>query len=126
MESDFSRQATTLDIREAVIAPRSPWQNAYAERVIGSIRRECLDHVVVIGERIFGGSCRSTSTTTIGPAHIYPLVRTHPSIGRCSDRATAGWWRFRALVGSIMSTYGERRERIGRISRRHRDTGGRE
>jgi putative transposase len=46
----FSRQAKTLDIREAVIAPRSPWQNAYAERVIGSIRRECLDHVVVIGE----------------------------------------------------------------------------
>jgi len=47
----FSRQAKTLDIRETVIAPRSPWQNAYAERVIGSIRRECLDHVVVIGER---------------------------------------------------------------------------
>jgi hypothetical protein len=34
----FSRQARMLDIREAVIAPRSPWQNAYAERVIGSIR----------------------------------------------------------------------------------------
>src|SRR5213594_1186688 len=47
----FSRQARILDIREAVIAPRSPWQNAYAERVIGSIRRECLDHVVVISER---------------------------------------------------------------------------
>jgi transposase InsO family protein len=47
----FSRQARLLDIREAVIAPRSPWQNAYAERVIGSIRRECLDHVVVVGER---------------------------------------------------------------------------
>src|SRR3989449_4631128 len=47
----FSRQARMLDIREAVIPPPSPWQNAYAERVIGSIRRECLDHVVVIGER---------------------------------------------------------------------------
>ena len=47
----FSRRAETLDIREVIIAPRSPWQNAYAERVIGSIRRECLDHVVVIGER---------------------------------------------------------------------------
>jgi putative transposase len=44
-----------LDIREAVIAPRSPWQNAYAERVIGSIRRECLDHFVVIGERHLRG-----------------------------------------------------------------------
>jgi transposase InsO family protein len=47
----FSRQAKTLDIREVIIAPRSPWQNAYAERVIGSIRRECLDHVVAISER---------------------------------------------------------------------------
>jgi transposase InsO family protein len=47
----FSRQARTLEIREVVIAARSPWQNAYAERVIGSIRRECLDHLVVIGER---------------------------------------------------------------------------
>ena len=47
----FSHQAKALDIREAVIAARSPWQNAYAERVIGSIRRECLDHVVVVGER---------------------------------------------------------------------------
>src|SRR5436190_195267 len=47
----FSHQVRMLDIQEAVIALRSPWQNAYAERVIGSIRRECLDHVVVIGER---------------------------------------------------------------------------
>jgi len=47
----FSRQARMLDIRETVTTPRSPWQNAYAERVIGSIRRECLDHIVVIGER---------------------------------------------------------------------------
>src|SRR5438445_12666805 len=47
----FSHQARMLDIQEAVIAPRSPWQNAYAERVIGSIRRECLNHVVVLSER---------------------------------------------------------------------------
>jgi putative transposase len=47
----FCRQAKTLGVREVVIAPRSPWQNGYAERVIGSIRRECLDHVVVISER---------------------------------------------------------------------------
>ena len=33
-----------------MIAPRSPWQNPYCERVIGSIRRECLDHVIVLGE----------------------------------------------------------------------------
>ena len=47
----FSRQAAALGIREVRTAPRSPWQNAYAERVIGSIRREFLDHVIVLGER---------------------------------------------------------------------------
>src|SRR5437899_11800359 len=45
----FSRQARMLNVGEAVIARRSPWQNAGAERVIGSFRRECLDYVVVLG-----------------------------------------------------------------------------
>ncbi len=40
-----------MEICEVPTAPRSPWQNAYAERVIGSIRRECLDHVIVLNER---------------------------------------------------------------------------
>ena len=39
-----------MGIKEVVTAPRSPWQNAYVERIIGSIRRECLDHVVVFNE----------------------------------------------------------------------------
>jgi transposase InsO family protein len=47
----FRRWAQVLGIGEVMTAPGSPWQNAYAERVIGSIRRECLDHVVVLGER---------------------------------------------------------------------------
>jgi transposase InsO family protein len=40
-----------MGILEVLTAPRSPWQNAYVERVIGSIRRECLDHVIVLNER---------------------------------------------------------------------------
>lgn len=40
-----------LDIEQLVAAPRSPWQNGYCERVIGTIRRECLDHVIVLGEK---------------------------------------------------------------------------
>ncbi len=40
-----------MGIEEVLIAPRDPWQNPYAERVIGSIRRECLNHVIVLNER---------------------------------------------------------------------------
>jgi len=47
----FARRVKGLGMREILIAPRAPWQNPFAERVIGSIRRECLDHVIVINER---------------------------------------------------------------------------
>ena len=40
-----------MGIEEVQIAPRSPWQNPYCERLIGSIRRECLAHVIVLNER---------------------------------------------------------------------------
>jgi putative transposase len=40
-----------MGISEGVCAPSSPWQNPYAERLIGSIRRECLDHLIVVNER---------------------------------------------------------------------------
>jgi transposase InsO family protein len=39
-----------MGIRDKPIAPASPWQNGFAERLIGSIRRECVDHIVVMGE----------------------------------------------------------------------------
>jgi transposase InsO family protein len=92
----FSRQAKTLDIREAVIAPRSPWQNAYAERVIGSIRRECLDHVVVIGERHLLGILAKYVDYYNGTRTHLPWLKTHPSLGVCSRRARAGWWQCHA------------------------------
>ena len=47
---DFTKQVEDLGIEEVLSAPRSPWQRAYIERVIGSIRRECLDHVIVFHE----------------------------------------------------------------------------
>jgi transposase InsO family protein len=47
----FRSRVKAMGITEVITAPRSPWQNAYVERVIGSIRRECLDHVVIFNER---------------------------------------------------------------------------
>ena len=46
----FRNRVQAMAIEEVVTAPRSPWQNAYVERIIGSIRRECLDHVIVFDE----------------------------------------------------------------------------
>jgi hypothetical protein len=46
----FVRRVKDLGMTELLIAPRAPWQNPFAERVIGSIRRECLDHVIVFNE----------------------------------------------------------------------------
>ena len=48
---EFIHRVQSLDIGQALISARSPWQNPFAERVIGSIRRECLDHVIVFDEK---------------------------------------------------------------------------
>ena len=39
-----------MGVREVLISPRSPWQNPFVERLVGSLRRECLDHMVILGE----------------------------------------------------------------------------
>lgn len=71
----FSRQAAALGIREVVTAPRSPWQNAYVERVIGSIRRECLNHVIVLAER-------QLKRVLSEYVDYYNSVRTHLSLDK--------------------------------------------
>jgi transposase InsO family protein len=47
---EFVSQVKAMGIKQVLSAPRCPWQRAYLERLIGSIRRECLDHVVVFSE----------------------------------------------------------------------------
>ena len=47
----FKHRVKNIGIEEVLIAPRSPWQNPYCERMIGSIRRDCLDHVIVLNDR---------------------------------------------------------------------------
>ncbi|MFK7991858.1 MAG: integrase core domain-containing protein [Sandaracinaceae bacterium] len=48
---EFGGRVCSMGIEQVLSAPRSPWQNLYVERVIGSIRRECLDHVIVLNEQ---------------------------------------------------------------------------
>jgi putative transposase len=68
-----------MGITEVVTAPRSPWQNAYVERVIGSIRRECLDHVIVINE----SHLRRVLSSYVD---YYQRTRTHLSLDKdCPD-----------------------------------------
>jgi transposase InsO family protein len=69
------RRLRALGIRDRPITARSPWQNGYVERLIGSIRREILDHVVVLGERHLRDLLANYST-------YYNEVRTHVALGK--------------------------------------------
>ena len=71
----FVRRVRSLGIRDHPTSARSPWQNGYAERLIGSIRRECLDHIVVIGEQ-------HLRHILICYMEYYNAVRTHLSLGK--------------------------------------------
>jgi len=71
----FCETAKWMGIREVLTAPRSPWQNAYAERLIGSIRRECLDHVLVFRE----AGLRQTLKQYFA---YYERCRTHLSLNK--------------------------------------------
>ena len=64
-----------MGIRDKPIAPASPWQNGFAERLIGSIRRECVDHIVVLGEAHLRRILRSY-------ARYYNDIRTHRSLDK--------------------------------------------
>lgn len=70
-----TRRLRAMGIRDKPIAPGSPWQNGFAERLIGSTRRECLDHVVVFGEAHLRRILRSY-------ARYYNEVRTHRSLDK--------------------------------------------
>jgi putative transposase len=74
---DFRRQVADMKIQELLSTPRSPWQRAYVERLIGSIRRECLDHVIVFNE----ASLRRTLSLYFS---YYHRTRPHLSLGKDS------------------------------------------
>jgi putative transposase len=77
---EFVSQVKAMGIKQVLSAPRCPWQRAYVERLIGSIRRECLDHVVVFSEN----SLRRTLSAYGGYYHNW---RTHLSLGKDAPEA---------------------------------------
>jgi transposase InsO family protein len=70
-----TRRLRAMGIRDKPIAPASPWQNGFAERLIGSIRRECLDHIIVLGEAHLRRILKSY-------ADYYNNFRTHGSLNK--------------------------------------------
>ena len=70
-----TQRVRAMGIRDRPIAAASPWQNGYAERLIGTIRRECLDHLMVFGE----GHLRRVLRAY---ADYYNTTRTHWSLGK--------------------------------------------
>jgi transposase InsO family protein len=80
-----------MGIRDKPIAPGSPWQNGFAERLIGSIRRECVDHILVLSETHLRRILKSY-------ARYYNELRTHRSLDRDAPLS-----RPVQRIGSIMS-----------------------
>jgi len=71
----FQKKVKSMGVKELVIDPRSPWQNPFVERFVGSVRRECLDHIIVFGE----GHLHNILKDYIA---YYHEDRTHLSLGK--------------------------------------------
>ena len=80
--NEFPRRVEGLGIEEIMISPRSPWQKPYCERLIGSIRRECLNHMIVLSEAHLKRILKSYF-------QYYHKARTHLSLDRNSPTPRA-------------------------------------
>ncbi len=109
----FIRRVRSIGIRDrptsprspwqnAYASPRSPWQNAYAERLIGSIRRECVDHIVIFGER-------HLRHVLLSYMNYYNGTRTHLSLNNDAPMSraaeTVGRIICRPILGGLHYQY---------------------
>ena len=79
---DFTQQVRDMGMEQVLCAPQSPWQRAYVERVIGTIRRECLDHVIIFSEAVLYRQMKSFAV-------YYHESRTHLSLFKDSPVSRA-------------------------------------
>lgn len=84
-----------MGIRDRPTSPRSPWQNGYAERLIGSIRRECVDHIVVLGER-------HLRHVLLSYMNYYNETRTHLSLNKDAPISRAVGMAGRIIVRPVL------------------------
>ena len=101
----FIRRVRAMGIRDRPISPRSPWQNPYAERLIGTIRRDCLDHVLISGER----HLRRVLTLY---SRYYNETRTHLGLGKDAPLRRAVQRSGNIVTTPILSGLHHRYERI--------------
>ena len=119
--ADFVTQMKAMGIKQVLSAPRSPWQRASVERVIGTIRRECLDHVIVFSEASLYRHLRNFadyyhwSRTHLGLQKDTPESRPRPSCQK-----PGGSWRSPKSVDSIIGTNVAPPERCRDCGLRHR------
>jgi transposase InsO family protein len=99
----FRRRVAGIGIAEVVSAAASPWQNPYAERVIGSIRRECLDHVIVLNQAYLPRVLAIHS-------RYYPRSRAHLGLEKDAPRSPS---RFGYVDGT---DHGDSRGRRGFVT----------
>lgn len=101
---EFVHRVESMNIKQVLIAARSPWQNPYVERVIGSIRRDCLDHVIIFNER----HVRRVLQEHI---HYYNEYRTHLGLEkdcpepRSIERPDLGPIHSEPMVGGLHHRY---------------------
>jgi transposase InsO family protein len=98
----LTRRLRAMGIRDKPTAPASPWQNGVAERLIGSVRRECLDHIIVLGEAHLRRTLRSY-------ACYYNGIRTHRSLNKDAPISRpvqrTGVVNSRAILGGLHHHY---------------------
>jgi transposase InsO family protein len=96
--AQFRRRVQGLGIEEVLTAPRSPWRNPFAERLVGSVRRECLDHVIVLGERhlhrilksYFAYYHRPRTHLSLSKDAPVPRPAHPPTIGKIVEQSEVG------------------------------------
>src|SRR5436305_4864639 len=109
----FRQRVKGMGIGEVLTAPHCPWQNPLAERLIGSIRRECLNHVLVLGERHLRRTlARYFAYYHRARTHSVRLLRHHPTLNSTAFVRGSGWahsgWRpaFDPLSNSLLAFLG--------------------